>query len=485
MNSPATHFNSGRPSFATHESNRRPSPPSPLAAPIENYSVDSEQLIISAALMASARDDESTFARVQTRQKLLDLIGDADFHLEQHTSIWRIIRSLCESNRPADPASVVDASVARQDFIGGAPYIMGMLNNPAHKVASEKSIMAAAQRVKDLSMLRQLNELLASGKNLCSSGASFDSVANTLFEDLKNLSKKATTSRAGARHVREFCIGIIDDLMTAADGGVTNSNVTPSGFESLDNIIMGFTDEDFVILAARPSMGKTSFALNLAENCARQGRKNVLIFSLEMTGNALTRRILSRNSRVSMNALRRNELGNDEWSRISEGAEMLNNTSVYIDDTPGLTKEEIRSRARDFASKHPGCLVIIDYLQIVSSDGKTDPRLHAGGVSQSFKQMARELKAPVIALSQLNRAVEQRPNKRPVLSDLRDSGSLEQDADLILFLYRDEYYNKDSKDVGMAEVIIGKQREGATATVKMGYEGKLMTWTDLGLTFTD
>lgn len=484
MQLPAKNLTGGLPTFASNPGSKK-QPPSSQAAPIENYSVDSEQLILSAALLAAAREDESTFARVQTRQQLLDLISEVDFHLEQHASIWRIIRSLCEANRPADPTSVVDASVDRQEFIGGAPYLMGMLNNPVHRVASEKSIMAAAHRVKNLSMLRQLNNLLTSGKTLCTSGASFETVAGHLFEDLKNLSKKATTSRVGARHVREYCIGIIDDLMAASEGQKTSTNVTPSGFESLDNIIMGFTDEDFIILAARPSMGKTSFALNLAENCARHGLKDVLIFSLEMTGSALTRRILSRNSRVSMNALRRNELGSEEWSRISEGAELLNSTSVYIDDTPGLTKEEIRSRAREFHSKHPNCLIVVDYLQIVSHDGKTDARVHAGEVSQSFKQMARELKAPVIALSQLNRNVEQRPNKRPGLSDLRDSGSLEQDADLIMFLYRDEYYNKDSKDVGMAEVIIGKQREGATATVKMGYEGKMMTWTDLGLTFTD
>ena len=455
------------------------------AGSIENFSSESEQVILAFSLLASGKEDESSFARVRVRQQLLDLLADGDFRLEQHSAIWRIIRGLCETERPSDIASVVDTAVSRQLFIGGAPYLMGLLQNPSHRVASEKTILAAAQRVKNLSMLRQLDRMLSLARTACTSGATFEAVSQPLQEDLKNLANTAASSRVGARHVGEFAIGIIDDLMAAADGGNPAHDVTPTGFPSLDELIMGFADEDFIILASRPSMGKTSFALNLAENCAGGGIKDVLFFSLEMTGSALTRRILSRNSRVSMNALRRNELGNEEWSRLSEGVEKLRGTEIYIDDTPGLTKEEIRSRARAFLREHPKCLIIVDYLQFVASDGRTDARIHAGEVSQNLKQMARELKAPVIALSQLNRNVEQRPNKRPGLSDLRDSGSLEQDADLIMFLYRDEYYNKESKDVGIAEVIVGKQREGPTATIKMGYEGQMMTWADLGLTYTD
>lgn len=476
--------NTGRPRFNLSPGERTPtSQAAQQAVGAQNYSIDSEQLILTSALLASGKDDEGALGRERTRQQVLDLLADTDFYLEQHASIWQIIRSLCEAGKPADVAAVADASASLQLFIGGAPYLMGMIQNPINRVASEKSILAAAQRVKGLSMLRQLETVLDQSRAMCFSGSSFDLVAANAQEDIKNLVKKSTTSRPGAKHVSEYCIGIIDTLMAAADGQVVNTKVTPSGFESLDEVIMGFADEDFVVLAARPSMGKTSFALALAENCS--AHKAVLIFSLEMTGEALTRRCLSRSSRVSMNALRRNELGNEDWSRISEGVEHLNGTPIYIDDTPGLTKEEIRSRARAFARNHPQCLIIVDYLQIVSNDGRGDARVHTAEVSQGLKQMARELKAPVIALSQLSRAVEQRPNKRPILSDLRESGSIEQDADLIVFLYRDEYYNKDTKDPGIAEVIIGKQREGPTATVKMGYEGKTMTWVDLGQVYTE
>lgn len=480
----------GRPAFGGssthHPRHQQPSVESTArAGSIQNFSPESEQVVLAFALLASSKDDASTFARASVRQQLLELLADADFYLEQHTAVWSIVRGLCESDRPADIASVVDAAVSRQLFIGGAPYLMSLVQNPSHRVASEKTILAAAHRIKNLSMLRQLDKLLASARATVTSGATFEMVVQPLQEDIKNLYNASSSSRPGARHVREFAIGIIDELMAAADGEKPTHNVTPSGFPSLDELIMGFADEDFIILASRPSMGKTSFALNLAENCATGGQKDVLFFSLEMTGAALTRRILARNSRVSMNALRRNELGDEDWSRISEGVEKLSNTGIYIDDTPGLTKEEIRSRGRAFKRDHPNCLIIIDYLQFVASDGRTDARVHAGEVSQGCKQMARELKAPVIALSQLNRNVEQRPNKRPGLSDLRDSGSLEQDADLIMFLYRDEYYNKESKDIGIAEVIVGKQREGATATIKMAYEGKMMTWADLGLTYTD
>lgn len=472
---------------------RKEAPPSgPVPAP-DLHSIESEQLVLAAALFAARKQDEGTPAREQLRQQLLDLLADEDFFLDQHANIWRIIRQLTESGRSADPAAIVDASNAKKLYIGGGPFLMGLLQNPVHRSALDRSVTAAASRVKDLSLLRQMEAALNAGRAFCNSGLSFQSVSTRVLEDIQNLARKSTTSKTGPIHVREHTDAIIESLMNPEAAAALNQ-VTPTGFESIDSVIYGLADEDFIILAARPSMGKTSFALALAEQTAKRNvaaavenaaikGKDVLIFSLEMAGAALTRRMLSRASRISMNTLRRGAIGESEWERISEATEKLFRTEVWIDDTPGLTISEIRSRARAFAREHPDCLIIVDYLQFVAVENGADSQTHAARVSKALKELARELKCPVIALSQLNRSVEQRPNKRPMLSDLRDSGSLEQDADLIVFLYRDEYYNKDSKQAGMAEAIIAKQREGATATVVLGYEGKTMTWTDLAQSY--
>jgi replicative DNA helicase len=248
----------------------------------------------------------------------------------------------------------------------------------------------------------------------------------------------------------------------------------PTGYDDLDNMTSGMQGGDLVIVAGRPSMGKTTFAMNVAEYAAVKNKKPVAVFSMEMPGEQLTNRLLSSMGRIDQHRLRTGRLEDDDWPRLTSAVGMLTEVPLFIDDTPALSPTELRARARRLYREHGEMgLIVIDYLQLMQTSGPSDNRAsEISEISRSLKALAKELDVPIIALSQLNRSLEQRPNKRPVMSDLRESGAIEQDADLIVFIYRDEVYNEDSPDKGTAEIIIAKQRNGPIGTVRLTFLGK-------------
>lgn len=267
--------------------------------------------------------------------------------------------------------------------------------------------------------------------------------------------------------IRQVVLNALDTIEKASK---TTGSVTgvPTGFTDLDYQTAGLQPSDFILVAARPSMGKTAFVLNIAQHIAFRCKKAVSVFSLEMSKEQLVNRLFALESRVDSQKIRTGNLNDDEWSRLIEGAGVVGESKLIIDDTPGISIAELRSKARKYKIDHDIGIIIIDYLQLMSGNGKSDSRQQeVSDISRSLKALARELNIPVVALSQLSRAVEQRPDHRPMLSDLRESGAIEQDADVVMFIYRDDYYNKDSEEKGIAEIIVAKQRNGPIGTVKL------------------
>ena len=288
--------------------------------------------------------------------------------------------------------------------------------------------------------------------------------------------------KQGFQSLDNLVVGLMDRVQEMADNPNDVTGV-PTGFYDLDRMTAGLQPGDLVVLAARPSMGKTAFAVNIAEHVALNEGLPVAVFSMEMGAAQLAVRIVGSIGRIHQGHLRTGKLTDEEWPRLTEAIERLRTVSLHIDETPGLTPSELRANARRL-SRQCGKLglIVVDYLQLMSGSGKSDSENRAtelGEISRGLKMLAKELQCPVIALSQLNRSVEQRTDKRPMMSDLRESGAIEQDADIIMFIYRDEYYNKDSKEPGVAEIIIGKQRNGPTGTVKLTFLNALTRFESL------
>ena len=280
--------------------------------------------------------------------------------------------------------------------------------------------------------------------------------------------------KQGFQSLDTLVVDLLDRVQEMADNPMDVTGV-PTGFADLDRMTSGLQAGDLVVLAARPSMGKTSFAVNIAEHVALHEQLPVAIFSMEMGAAQLAVRIVGSLGRINQGNLRTGKLTDEEWSRLSEAIESLRQVSLHIDETPGLTPSELRANARRLARSCGKLgLIVVDYLQLMSGSGSgtsgDNRATELGEISRGLKMLAKELQCPVIALSQLNRSVEQRTDKRPMMSDLRESGAIEQDADIIMFIYRDDYYNKDSKEPNVAEVIIGKQRNGPTGTVKLFFQ---------------
>ena len=290
------------------------------------------------------------------------------------------------------------------------------------------------------------------------------------FEDMQTLLTRA--------------VDRIDKLYNSKSGAVTG---IATGFSDFDRITTGLQKSDLIIVAGRPAMGKTSFAMNIAENAAVKGGASVAVFSMEMSGEQLATRLISSLGRVNANKIRTGQLDDDDWQYVIKAVDQLKDSNIFIDDTPALTSTELRSRVRRIARSNHGLdLVVIDYLQLMQGSGKASSENRAteiAEISRSLKAMAKEMNIPVIALSQLNRSLESRPNRRPVMSDLRESGSIEQDADIIVFIYRDEVYNEESPDRGTAEIILGKQRHGSIGTVKVAFHGEYTRFDNLAPTY--
>lgn len=446
-----------------------PPPSQPEAAGVGFFSQESERLCVAVMLNAS---------REELHHSLMSLLSAEDFYIDQHQTIWRLIGALRDGGLSADPASLLDRAATSREFVGGAQYILEAANDSFARVCSNDAVVAAANRVKGFAITRRLQRCLTQGQALCSTGQDADSVMSFIEDQLTDLRRASASSRTGPVHASVHYESVLARIQAAADGE-TPTDCVSTGYEQLDLLLNGGVQrEQVLVIAGRPGMGKSSFAGAIEQIVSTRGHPT-LTFSLEMPGQQQAGRSISRHARIPFSNIRTGQLRDHEFSPLIETVETLSRAPSYIDDTPGLKLSELRSRAREFISKHPGAVIFIDYLQQLVGQHK-DERNNVTEASKTALQLARELKCPVVALAQLNRSVEQRANKRPMMADLRESGQIEQDAAVIVFLYRDEHYNPDTKDPGITECIIAKNRDNATETVKFSHQLSIGRYEELG-----
>ena len=403
--------------------------------------------------------------------RISDVISEGDFYKFEHRLIYASLKELISVNRPADVITVFEAlqGVGKSDAVGG----LGGLNSLAQYVPSAANIRRYAEIVRERAILRKL--VLASDEI---ANEAFNTKGKPVSQILEEAEQKIfKIGEEGARLRQGF--QLMDKLISELLGRVEEMSQTPnditgvpSGFRDFDEMTSGLQPGDLIVLAARPSMGKTALAINIAEHVAVTELLPVAVFSMEMGASQLAIRLVGSIGRIDQGHLRTGRLSDDEWPRLTQAVERLQSVSLFIDETPGLSPSELRANAKKL-SRQCGKLglIVVDYLQLMST-GSSDGDNRAtelGEISRGLKMLAKELQCPIIALSQLNRGVETRTDKRPMMSDLRESGAIEQDADVIMFIYRDDYYFKDSKEPGVAEIIIGKQRNGPTGTVKLTF----------------
>ena len=408
----------------------------------------------------------------ESYDQVADRIVEDDFYRREHRLIFRAISDLASANQPRDAVTLGEwfERHGETPSIGGVAYLAELANS----TPSAANILAYASIVRDKSVLRQLIEASTQ-----TAGEAFQPEGQTTPQVLEaaeqRVFKIAETHARGRKQLAPIRSSLAEMVKVLAErqanpGGLTGLS---TGFVDLDALTLGLQRQDLIVVAARPSMGKTAFALNIAEHVAIAKKLPVLIFSLEMSASQLAFRMTSALARVDQTAMRTGLLKQEDWPRVGDAISALSQSPIQVDETPAMSPAEVRSRARRAMREHGVSLVIVDYLQLMQVPGNKENRAtEVADISRNLKAMAKELDVPVMALSQLNRAVEQRNDKRPVMSDLRESGAIEQDADLILFLYRDEVYDKDSPNRGVAEVIIGKQRNGPIDTVKLAFRGQ-------------
>ncbi len=409
----------------------------------------------------------------QTWDTISDRVFEDDFYRKDHRLIFQAISSLAEHQKPFDIITVseeLEKSTSLEEAGG-----LGFLGTLANDTPSAANIAAYADIVRDRSVQRQLVHV---GTEISSSV--FEPEGKTTAELLEHAESKVFAiaeqkdrGQSGFLPIKQLLHKAVDKIETLfeQEGSITGAS---TGFSDFDEMTSGLQPSDLIIVAGRPSMGKTTFAMNMAENVAIKNSKPVAVFSMEMPGDQLAMRMMSSLGRIDQHRIRTGKLEDDEWPRMTSAINLLADTQLFIDDTPALTPNDLRSRSRRLTREHGQLgLIVIDYLQLMDSPSSGENRVQQiSDISRALKALAKELNVPVVALSQLNRNLEQRPNKRPVMSDLRDSGSIEQDADVIVFIYRDEVYNEDSQDKGMAEIIIGKQRNGPIGTTRLTFLGQ-------------
>ena len=427
---------------------------------IPPHSIESESSVLGGLLL-----DNGAWDRVG------DLLNDGDFYRYEHRMIYGAISALVNATKPADVITVFEhlQSLGKAEEIGGLSY----LNSLAQYVPSAGNIRRYAEIVRERSILRKLvsasDEIATNAFN--PKGRPVAQIVDEAEQKIFNIGEEGSRMKQGFQGMDSLVVALLDRVTEMADNPNDITGV-PTGFYDLDRETAGFQAGDLIVLAARPSMGKTALAINIAEHVALNEGLPVAVFSMEMGAAQLAVRIVGSIGRIDQGHLRTGKLTDEEWPRLTEAIEKLRNISLHIDESAGLTSSELRANARRLARKCGKLgLIVVDYLQLMSgsSSGDENRATELGEISRGLKMLAKELQCPVLALSQLNRSVETRTDKRPMMSDLRESGAIEQDADIIMFIYRDDYYNKDSKEPGVAEIIIAKQRNGPTGTTKLAF----------------
>ena len=421
-------------------------------------------LIAEQSLLGSILIDPDAF------NDIADMVSSTDFYITEHTQIYLAMHELFLTNSEIDIVTLIDTLVRKgiYDKSGGEDYIRTL----SQVVPNALNVKDYAKIVKEKSILRGLIEVCGDISNVAyseheSTTSIIDYAENKIFEIAQGRDSK------NFRHIREV-LGSVYENLQALSTNAESVQTTSTGFSGLDAVLAGMGKSDLVVVGARPGMGKTSFVLNIGTNVAIQTKKKVCIFSLEMSAEQLVSRILSSEAMIDSYAMRSGNLKPEEWDKLADAASRLAGSDILIDDTPGITVTEMKAKLRRVDNLG---LVVVDYLQLMQGDRRNDNRVQEmGDISRGMKLMAKELMVPVICCAQLNRSTEQRTTKKPMPSDLRDSGAIEQDADVIIFLYRDEYYKTDEapveNDGNICEVIVAKNRHGSTGTVKMGWIGR-------------
>ena len=429
------------------------------------HSIEAEQSVLGGLLLDNGAAD-----------RIADFLSGDHFYSDAHRLLYNAIMQLVADNKPADVVTVAEAlgSINKLDYVGGMTYLVALVEN----VPTAANIRRYAEIVHERAILRRL---AAAGGEIAESafhplGRSVREILDQAETKVFEIAEHGARGQQGFQDIRPLLTQVVERIEFLYNRD-NPSDVTgiATGFTDLDRMTSGLQEGDLIVIAGRPSMGKTSLALNIAEHVALVLKMPVAIFSMEMGATQLAMRLMGSVGRLDQQKIRTGRLTNDDWERLSGALGKLNDAPIHIDETPAMNALEVRARARRLARQYGGKLgaIIVDYLQLMQavSDGE-NRATEISEISRSMKALAKELKVPILALSQLNRSLEQRPNKRPVMSDLRESGAIEQDADVILFIYRDEVYNQDTQDKGVAEIIIGKQRNGPIGMVRLAFLGE-------------
>jgi len=432
------------------------------------HSIEAEQAVLGGLLLSEHGFEE-----------VADRVGEVDFYREDHRLVFRAITELNDAGKPCDAITVTEWFEANGliDRVDGGAYVVQLTDT----TPSAANVKAYADIVREKSILRALIDVgsTITGDAFGSDGRDSKELLEAAERAIFAIADRGQRAGQGFVSVQETLDQAFDRIqeLVAHKGDITG---IPTGFADLDKKTAGMQDSDLIIVAGRPAMGKTTLAMNIAENAAIKSEVPVAVFSMEMSSLQLVMRLFSSLGQIEQGRLRTGTLDDLDWPKLTSAMNLLKRSKIFIDETPALSPGELRARARRLKREHDIGMIVVDYLQLMQVPGNKENRAtEIAEISRSLKALAKELHLPVIALSQLNRSLEQRPNKRPVMADLRESGSIEQDADLIVFIYRDEVYNPDTPEKGKAEIIIGKHRHGATGTVELLFQGPWLRFVNM------
>jgi replicative DNA helicase len=431
------------------------------ALKVPPQSIEAEQSVLGGLLLDNHRWDT-----------IADKIAIEDFYRREHRLIFKTISALCAENSPADVVTVSERleKSAELEAAGGLAYIGSLANN----TPGSANIAAYAEIVRERSIVRQLIEAAGNIANSAyvPEGRSAAELLDRAEKQILDISEKGARRRGGFEPINILLSEAVDRIDALYRSQSTITGVA-TGFTDLDEMTSGLQPSDLVVIAGRPGMGKTALAMNIVENAAVGQKLSVAVFSMEMPGSQLAMRMMASLGRINAHRVRTGKLDDEDWPRLTSAVSLLSEARIFIDDTPLLTPLELRARSRRIRREHGLDMVVVDYLQLMEAGEVNENRAtEISNITRALKSLAKELNVPVIAMSQLNRSLEQRTDKRPVMSDLRESGAIEQDADVIFFIYRDEAYNEDSPDKGTAEIIIGKQRNGPIGKKRLTFLGE-------------